>query len=187
MGKRLLSEKTEKELNAQMTREAGAAQFYLSLGSWAEKEGYEGISSFLYHHSVEERAHMMKLLKFINQRGGHCRIESLPKAPPDPASLHELFENVLEQEKANSREINRITDHCLQTKDFTTFNFMMWFVKEQEEEEAMATRLLDSMKVIGENKGTKGGLYEFDRQMANMHQDFPLARDAGAGGDKNSK
>src|SRR5690348_4193785 len=107
MSQRLLSEKIEKELNAQMTREANAAQFYLSLGSWCEVQGFEGIAAFLYGHMQEERNHMMKLVKFINQRGGHCRVTSLDQAPPDPAGLHDLFEKVLAQEVNNSKEIYR--------------------------------------------------------------------------------
>lgn len=179
MKTRLIEENIEKALNAQMTREANAAQFYLSTGSWAEVQGFEGIAHFLYAHVQEEREHMMKLLKFINQRGGHARVEPLGKPPADPKSLHELFENVLTQERANSRDIHQIVDLCLKEKDYATFNFLQWFVKEQIEEEALATRLLDKMSVIGEDKGNKGGLYEFDNDIAKMH-DADLAREAGA-------
>lgn len=177
MKTRFFSEKIEKALNAQMTREADAAQFYLSLGSWAEVQGFEGIAAFLYGHVQEERGHMMKLLKFINQRGGHCRVEPLSKAPGDPKTLKELFESVLAQEMSNSKEINAIVDQCLSEKDYPTFNFLQWFVKEQIEEEALATRLLDKMSVIGEDKGNKGGLYEFDNDIAGMH-DAGLARES---------
>ena len=169
MRKRLLSQKIEKALNAQMTREADAAQFYLSVGSWAEVQGFEGIATFLYGHVEEERGHMMKLLKFINQRGGHGKVEPLAKAPADPKTLKELFELVLAHEMENSRQINAIVDACLEEKDYPTFNFLQWFVAEQLEEEALATKLLDKMSVIGEDKGNKGGLYEFDQDIAGMH------------------
>lgn len=180
MNKKLISDQVEKELNLQMTREANAAQFYLSIGSWAEVQGYEGISKFLYDHVKEERSHMMKLLKFINQRGGHAKIEPLSKPPADPKTLHELFEKVLEQEMNNSIEINKIVDLCLKQKDYPTFNFLQWFVKEQIEEEALATKLLDKMSVIGEDKGNKGGLYEFDNDIVKIH-DADLARETGEG------
>ena len=55
MGRKLVSDKIEKELNKQMTREGNAAQFYLAMGSWAEANGYDGVSEFLYHHANEER------------------------------------------------------------------------------------------------------------------------------------
>lgn len=175
MKTRLIGEKIEKALSIQMTREANAAQFYLSMGSWAEVEGYEGISNFLYEHVQEERGHMMKLLKFINQRGGHAKIASLEAPRADPKSLHELFEKVLAEERNNSKEINAIVDLCLKEKDYPTFNFLQWFVKEQIEEEALATKLLDKMRIIGEDKGNKGGLYEFDNDIVKLH-DAGLAR-----------
>ena len=61
-GKRI-SDKMERALNEQMTREAHQAQIYLGYASWAEVNGYAGISDFLYKHSVEEREHMFKFLK----------------------------------------------------------------------------------------------------------------------------
>ncbi|GAA4300461.1 ferritin [Compostibacter hankyongensis] len=175
MPRRLIPEKTEALLNKQMTYEANAAQFYLALGSWADAQGFAGIANFLYQHVHEERNHMMKLVKFINQRGGHCKVEALAVPPDDPDSLHTLFEMVLDQEKRNSAAINNIVDICLQEKDYPTFNFMQWYVKEQIEEEALATQLLDKMKVIGEDKGNKGGLYDFDQDIAKMHGDADVA------------
>ena len=47
-------------LNTQMTKEAHAAQIYLSYASWADAKGYDGIANFLFRHANEERNHMMK-------------------------------------------------------------------------------------------------------------------------------
>jgi ferritin len=184
MGKKLISDPIEKQLNEQMTREASAAQFYLAMGSWADANGYDGIASFLFHHMEEERAHMMKLLRYINQRGGHCKVEALPNPEHEPGSLQKLFEMILDQEIGNTAEISRIADSSLQAKDLITFNFMMWFIKEQEEEEAMATQLLDKFNLVGNNAGNKGGLYEFDKQLSQLQQDFHLARESNASGEE---
>ena len=58
----------EKALNKQIELEASSSQFYLSMASWTESQGLNGTSSFLYQHSDEERMHMLKLVKFINER-----------------------------------------------------------------------------------------------------------------------
>lgn len=170
-----LSDKIETELNKQMTREANAAQFYLSLGSWAEAQGYDGIAEFLYTHNREEREHMMKFLKYINQRGGHTRIEALDQPPADPKTLQELFEKVWNQEVNNTKKINAIVDMSIEEKDHPTFNFLQWFVKEQIEEETLASNLLDKMTVIGEDNGNRGGLYQFDKDIMKIH-DARIAR-----------
>ena len=57
----------EKALNKQIELEASSSQFYLSMASWTETMGLSGSSTFLYQHSDEERQHMLKLVKFINQ------------------------------------------------------------------------------------------------------------------------
>jgi ferritin len=173
------SERMEQELNLQMTREAEASQLYLSFASWAEVQGYPGIAKFLFHHSDEERVHMLKFIAFINQRGGHCKISALGAPPADPQTLHELFEKIQEQEIKNSNEINKIVEIGYEDKDYPTNNFLQWFVQEQLEEEALATQLLDQLKIIGEESPNRGGLYEFDRNIASLHD----ARVAEAGGD----
>ena len=169
MSKARFSQKVEEELNKQMTREAEAAQFYLSIGSWAEVQGFNGVAAFLYNHASEERLHMMKFIEFINQRGGHCKIAALAAPPADPKTLEELFDRVIEQEISNSTSINDLVDICLQEKDHSTNNFLLWFVQEQLEEEALASKLVDQMKLIGEDAGNRGGLYEFDRNIQSLH------------------
>lgn len=175
MKTKFISNKIEKVLNDQMTQEAEAAQFYLSLGSWAEVHGYEGIARFLYTHMEEERGHMKKLVDYINQRGGHCKVQALKAPKAEPKNLHNLFELVLMQERENSKSINAIVPLCMAEKDYATFSFIQWFVQEQIEEEALAMKLLDKMKLIGEDKGNQGGLYELDRDIVRFHDDADVA------------
>jgi ferritin len=53
-------------------------------------------------------------------------------------------------------------DICLSEKDYTTHNFMQWYVAEQLEEEALARNILDKLNMIGSDKG---GMYLFDRDL----------------------
>ncbi len=61
-----------------------------------------------------------------------------------------------------SSEINKLVEECLKAKDYTTHNFLQWYVSEQIEEESLARNILDKLKLIG---GEKGGLYLFDRDL----------------------
>jgi ferritin len=63
-----------------------------------------------------------------------------------------------------TESINDIVDLCLKEKDYTTYNFMQWYVSEQMEEEALARTILDKLRMIGTDKG---GLYLFDRDLEN--------------------
>ena len=87
MASKRISEKMENALNDQMTIEAFQAQVYLSYASWAEVSGYPGIAEFLYKHMNEERKHMFKFLKYINNRGGEAEIQAIDAPPPNPKGV----------------------------------------------------------------------------------------------------
>lgn len=161
----MLNPKIEKALNQQVHLEAESSQIYLSMASWAEVQGYEGIATFLYQHSDEERMHMLKLVKFINERGGHGVVPALKQPPSKFKGVKELFQQVLDHEILVSSEINKLVDSCLKEKDYTTHNFLQWYVSEQIEEEALARKIMDKLKLIGTDPG---GMYFFDRDISSM-------------------
>lgn len=159
-----MKERVEKALNDQIQKEAMSSQFYLAMASWSEGQGLSGTSDFFYKHSDEERFHMLKLVKFVNERGGKAIIPGLETPPADFGSVVHVFESLLEHEIMVTESINNLVDVCLQEKDYTTHNFIQWYLSEQLEEEALARTILDKVKMIGEDKA---GLYLFDRDLEN--------------------
>lgn len=170
-----MNDRVEKALNAQIEKEASSSQFYLAMASWAEEKGLEGTANFLYGHSDEERFHMLKLIKFVNERGGSAKVPALSEPPSEFNSLKNVFELLLEHELQVTDSINDLVDVCLQEKDYTTHNFVQWYVSEQLEEEALARTILDKLTMIGEDKA---GLYMFDRDL----QQTAAAANTAAGG-----
>lgn len=152
----------EKLLNDQVKFEAAASMQYLSMASWADVNGYNGVAEFFYGQSEEERLHMTKLVKFINDRGGVVIVPALDKPKADFKSLNELFETFLESEIFVTEKINHIVYECLERKDYNVHNFMQWYVTEQLEEESVARTLLDKLNIIGDDKS---GHYLFDRDI----------------------
>ncbi len=152
----------EKALNSQIRIEAESSQVYLSMASWAEVKGLEGISQFMYKQSDEERMHMLKLVKYVNERGGQSAISALtePKAVYD--SFQKMFEDLYDHEIFVSKSINELVHVALEEKDYATHNFLQWYVAEQMEEEALARTILDKINLIGNDKS---GLYLFDRDV----------------------
>lgn len=158
----MVSKKVEKALNEQVAKEAMSSQIYLAMASWAEVQGLEGVAAFLYRHSDEERMHTLKLMRYINERGGHAVVPALAQPPKVLKGMMDMFKSILQQEVEVTGEINAIVDLCLKEKDYTTHNFMQWYVAEQIEEERLARTMLDKLNLIG---GDKGGLYLFDRDL----------------------
>jgi ferritin len=175
-----LSETLRSGLNDQMTKEAHAAQVYLSFAAWADSEGYEGIANFLFRHAQEERNHMMKILEYILERGAKVKVEAIPAPPANPTNVQECFEKVFEQEVDNTNGIYKLVKMSLTEEDWATWNFMQWFVKEQTEEETMAINLLDKIKVAGGAKATGEALYALDKDMESRPDDAVLAQDKSA-------
>ncbi|MDC1403518.1 ferritin [Crocinitomicaceae bacterium] len=159
-----MNKKIEKALNAQIIKELSSSQFYLAMASWAECNGLSGTAKFMYQHADEERFHMLKLVKFINERGGKAIIPATEQPPVEFKNLEKIFELLLEHELEVTESINNIVDICLKEKDYTTHNFIQWYVAEQLEEEALARTILDKIRLIG---GDKGGMYMFDRDLEN--------------------
>jgi ferritin len=173
----MISKIVESELNKQIQSEGYSSQLYLSMACWAERQGLAGVADFMYKHSDEERFHMLKLVKYINERGGQSVVPSLNEPPRDFSTLRAMFEELLAHEMEITNKINELVNLTLQEKDYTTHNFLQWYVSEQLEEEALARAILDKLKIIGDERG--GGLYMFDRDIAKMT--VTSANDAGAG------
>lgn len=152
-------------LNDQIKYEAQASMQYLAMASWADSSGYSGVADFFFKQSDEEREHMTKLVRFVNERGGDALIPALEQPKADFDSLLALFEKFLQSEIFVTQQINHIIFECLQHKDYNVHNFMQWYVTEQLEEEATARTLLDKLNIIGDDKS---GYYLFDRDIANF-------------------
>jgi ferritin len=161
----MLTKEIEKALIAQITIEAESSQIYLSMASWAETQGFEGVAAFMYAHSDEERMHMLKLIKFINERGGHAKISTLKAPPVSFGSFKEMFQNLFDHEVMVSASINDLVHITLEQRDYATHNFLQWYVAEQIEEEALARNILDKINLIGDDKG---GLYLFDSDVKQL-------------------
>ena len=167
-----MNPRVEEILNRQIQAEASSSQLYLSMASWAEGQGINGTAQFLYLQSDEERMHMLKLIKFVNERGGTAIIPAVEGPKSDFKSLPEVFNALLAHELLVTDMINEIVHVCLEEKDYTTHNFMQWYVAEQLEEEALARDVVDRLNLIGDDKG---GLYLFDRDLQQMQAVEPEA------------
>lgn len=175
-----LSDTMTAALNAQMTKEAHAAQIYLSYAVWADDQGYEGIANFLFRHAHEERNHMMKFLEYIQERGAKAKIEAIPAPDSDPVSVYNCFEKVFEQEVSNTEAVYKIVKMSLQEEDWATWNFIQWFVKEQVEEETLALNLLDKARIAGGENAKDDALYNLNRDLGQMPDEARLAQEVTA-------
>ena len=145
----MLSKKIEEALNDQVSKEAYASSYYLAMASWCEINGLRGCASFLYEQSDEEKEHMMKLFRYVNAAGGHARVPALKEPPYNYKSLKDVFETALDQELSVTKSINELVELCFKSQDYSSFNFLQWYVAEQHEEENIFTTILNVFKIAG--------------------------------------
>ncbi|MCW3807972.1 ferritin [Plebeiibacterium marinum] len=164
----MLKKAVEEILVRQIEREAYSSNLYLAMASWAETNGFGGVSEWMYAQAEEEKIHMLKFMKYVNERGGKAIIPAIEQPPFDFANVQEVFEKTLEHEQFVTESINEIVGVCLEEKDFTTHNWIQWFVTEQIEEEASVSGIIDKLKLLnGQN------LYMFDRDVVGMRGAVP--------------
>jgi ferritin len=165
----MLSQRMQEALNRQVLMEAQSSQAYLAMGSWADiQPGLKGVTKFFFKHSDEERFHMLKLIHYINERGGFAIVPALAQPVLTFVSLKKAFEELFAHEVQVSEGINELVDIALQEKDYATHNFLQWYVNEQIEEERLARECNDKLELIGDDKS---GLYLFDRDIMTMDQE----------------
>ena len=72
----------------------------------------------------------------------------------------------MKHEEFITASINEMVELTLEEKDYTTNNFLQWFVEEQIEEESSAKAILDKITLVG-----KHNLYPFDRDLLRSREE----------------
>jgi len=159
----MLPKKVEEICNRQIEREGYSSNLYLAMASWAENKGMPGIAGWLYSQADEERVHMLKFIKFVNERGGVAAIPAFKQPPVKYKDVHEMFREVLKHEQFITASINEVLEAAMAEKDHATVNWIQWFVREQIEEESSVQIILDKLNLAGAN-----GLFFLDRDIMSL-------------------
>ncbi|MGE5383333.1 MAG: ferritin [Omnitrophica WOR_2 bacterium] len=159
----MISKKIEEAINRQIKIEEHSSRLYMAMASWCETNGYMGTASFLYKQSDEERIHMLKFIKFLNDRGGYAQLQALDLPNAQYTSILDIFKNSLKHEEFVTGSINDIYAITLDEKDYTTGNFLQWYINEQIEEESTVHHIIDKIHLVGDDKA---GMFHIDKELA---------------------
>jgi len=149
----MLSEKLTKAFNDQINAEYYSAYLYLAMSASANKMGLKGAANWLFVQAQEEMAHGTHMYEYILTHGASPAFDAIEKPPAVFADASDIFKKVLEHEQKVTGLINAIATLAMKESDHACYQFIMWFVNEQVEEEANATEILDKLGFIGDNKG----------------------------------
>ena len=175
----MLSEKLTKVLNDQVNAEYYSAYLYHSMSAYAEHAGFKGFANWLFVQAKEEMAHGIHIYQYILDRGTNPSLTAITQPPASFAGFDEVFEQVLAHEQKVTASINNIATLAMQENDHACYQFIMWYVNEQVEEEANAGDILGKIKMIGSNKGL---LLSLDNELASRVFTNPFPSDGKLGG-----
>lgn len=159
----MISSRIADLLNAQISNEQYAAQYYLSMSAWFAARDLDGIANYFRVQSKEELMHADKMFDYLNDVGAEIIVGEIAKPPHEFQSATDIFEKALEHEKSVTRSIFTIVKQANEEADFATISFLQWFINEQVEEEASASQLVTKIKMVSENPSA---LYLFDQELA---------------------
>jgi len=149
----MLSEKLVYALSDQVNAEYYSAYLYLAMSAAADKMGLKGTANWLFVQAQEEMAHGTHMYEYILERGEMPVFAAIGQPPAAFSDVNAIFEQVLTHEQKVTERINALATLAMLESDHAGYQFMMWYVNEQVEEESGVTAILDKLQFIGDNKG----------------------------------
>ncbi len=131
-----------RELSEQIAREFAAAQQYIAIAVWYDRETLPELARHFYRQAVEERNHAMIIVQYLLDTQQEVKIPGVdaPKTEfPDPRAPVAL---AYEQERDVTDRIQKLTRIARDEGDLVGEQFLAWFLKEQIEEMASMADLL---------------------------------------------
>ena len=161
----MLSQAMTARLNEQINLEMFSSHLYLQMSSWCAYKALDGCAMFLNQHAAEEMTHMHRLINYLQETGALAILGSMEAPPSEFASLQELFEKIYAHEQFITGKINELVHLATTESDYSTVQFLQWYVAEQHQEEFLFKGILDKINLIG----TEGqGLFFIDREIMNL-------------------
>lgn len=145
----MITEKLQHAMNGQITAEMWSSNLYLAMSFYMEREGFNGMASWLKKQSCEENTHACELASYVIKRGGKAKLDKVDVVPNDFGTPLEVFEQAYKHECRISKMIDELAELAATEKDKATQEFLWGFIREQVEEEASASHIVEMIKKAG--------------------------------------
>ncbi len=158
----MINPKMEAALNSQINEEFYSSFLYLSMSAYFESVSLTGFAHWMGIQAQEEHAHAMKFYTYLIQKGGKVNLRAVAEPKTKWDSVLNVFEDTYEHEQKITLLIDNLVNLAIEVKDHASNSFLQWFVTEQVEEESNVTKIIDELKMIGDNRT---GTFMMDREL----------------------
>ena len=150
----MINEKIVKALSDQINAEFYSAYLYLAMSAYAEDETFKGAAHWLFVQAQEEMTHAIHMYKYLLDRDEIPTLPQIDAPEVDFKGFEDIFIKTLEHEKTVTARLNNIAKLAMEENDHALYQFIMWYVNEQVEEEANAKDILGKYKIIGKDNSS---------------------------------
>ena len=138
-------------LREQVRHEFNASQQYIAIAVWYDAHDLPQLAAHFYRQAVEERNHAMMIVQWMLDRDLQISIPGVDEVKGEFASIVEPLALALAQEQKVTDQIKALFATAREESDFLGEQFMLWFLKEQVEEVAAMTTLLNVAQSAGDD------------------------------------
>jgi bacterioferritin B len=132
-------------LHEQIGYEFAASQQYVAVAVYYDAETLPRLASFFYRQALEERNHAMMMVQYLMDQGVDPDVPGVAAPETTFTDVVTPVALALEQERRVSDQINALANLARQNGDYTSEQFMQWFIKEQVEE---VSSMADLLRVV---------------------------------------
>jgi ferritin len=150
-------------LNEQIAHEYAAHQQYVACAVYYDAETLPQLARFFYAQALEERDHAMMMVQYLIDADADVVIPGVAAPQVAFADIVAPVALALDQEKRVTTQINALAGRARAEGDYTSEQFMQWFIKEQVEEVATMSDLL---RVV---ERSRDDVMEVENYMAREH------------------
>jgi ferritin len=152
----------QQAFNDQINEELFSSYVYLAMAAHFETLNLDGFTSWMKLQAKEELGHAMRLFDHINRRGGTVVLKAIGEPPSEFGTPLEVFQKALAHEQHITGCIHELYRVAQEENDYPAQLELQWFVDEQVEEEENTGRVVEQLKMAGDNQSA---LLMLDREL----------------------
>jgi ferritin len=149
-------------INDQINAEMFSAYLYLSMAAWFEFHNLPGFGNWMTVQAQEEMAHAKIFYNYVIERGGQVILKAIDAPSTDWSGPEAIFAEAYAHEQKVTARINALMDLARKENDHASVIRFEWFVTEQVEEEASVDKVIQKLKMVGDNSQ---GLFMIDNEL----------------------
>ena len=145
------SDRFVQALNEQIANEFAAHQQYVAVAVYYDAETLPQLAGFFYRQALEERDHAMMMVQYLLDAGSDAQVPAVAGPDTKFGDIVAPVQLALDQERRVTDQIQKLSALAREENDFVSEQFLSWFLKEQVEEVATMSALLQVVQRSKDN------------------------------------